>query len=195
MTRRSQGFTVIELLIASAILMVVLGGLGGIYVSSMRAYEVNRQVTTSSGQLRAAIEALTYDVSLAGYCVDPSACSLGGTPLEVDTLDAGGLREVLSITSRYEETRYTGGSATLAVTFSVVDGKLVRSSGGGQVTLADGIQRLLLLGYRSRDDETASRQFTRPPGSLLSGIDVRVEYLQGGKVLTEDITIPLRNSL
>lgn len=188
-----SGFTLVELLISAAILIVMLMALGGIYVSTHRAYETNRAVTASAGQLRSAIEALQYDLALAGYCVQ-EACSFGGTPLEVSTSVADGQRVVSEITAKYQETRYGAGSV-ISVGFRVEDERLLRSQGGSEVSIADGVSRLLLLGYRSSDDVNAARVFARPAAELISGIDLRLEYFQGGALRTEDFTVPLRNSL
>ena len=197
MRRRESGLTLVELLVASAVLVLLLTALGSLYVSSRRAYEVNRTVTSASGQLRSAVEALQYDLSLAGYCADPDACGLGGSPFEVNTDLQEHLRVVTSVTARYQETRYTAGGApeSMAVTFRVVDGKLVREVGGESETIADGVLRLVLLGYRSRDDVAAGRQYSAPGGDSLTGVDLRLDYVQGGAELSQEFTVPIRNAI
>ena len=189
--KRNAGITVVELLIASAILMVLLGSLGGILVSTRRGYETNRQVSAASAQLQSAIAAMQYDIGLAGYCPDPSTCSLSGDSME---LSLGEDDVVTSITSRYEETRFTGSGAVVqSITYSVSDGHLVRAMGSDMATVADGITRLELVGYRSRQESPSTLLSNRPSAEDLSGIDLRVFYQRDGRTLSEDFTIGLAN--
>lgn len=191
--RRSDAFTILELLIAMTILLTLLASLGGVLVSTRRAYEANRMVTAAAARVGAAIEAMRYDIGLSGYCVDPAACDLGGPGLELAFSDEGGQRVISSITSRYEEDRYSTG--VVQVTYRIEDGRLVRSAAGDDQEIAEGIQRLVLLGYRSSESTSPTRQFTRPPDAALSGLDLRLEYLQGESVHREEFTAALRNAL
>lgn len=191
--RRDAGFTLLELLVAGAVLVVLLGALGGVLNSSRRAYEANRSVTEAGARLRNAIEAIRYDVGIAGYCVEPASCDLGGPGLEVAVAEEDGDRVITGITARYEEDRFASG--VTSASYRVVDGHLMRRSGGVDRAVAEGIQRLVLLGYRSNENDSPTRVYTPPPLQSLSGLDVRIEYLQGGTVQSEDITFTLRNSL
>lgn len=189
--RRSSGFTVVELLIAAAVLMVLLGSLAGIFVSTRQAYETNREVSAASSQVRSAIAAMQYDIGLAGYCPDPDICGLGGDSLEIVLGDG---RDIVSITSRYEETRFTGGSNLVqTIAYSVEDDHLVRTVGSNSSTVADGITRLELLGYRSRQDSAHTLRTNRPASEDLSGVDLELTYERDGRTLTETFTIGLAN--
>src|SRR5690606_22469212 len=84
--RRAKGFTIIELLIAGAILVVLLAALGRVYVGSMRAYRTNEAVSTERQNLQAVTELLQYEIGLAGYrCADSVSAALNrvfsGPPL------------------------------------------------------------------------------------------------------------------
>lgn len=191
-----SGMTIVELLVSAAILLIILSLVGGGFISSRRGYETNRQVTIAAGQLRAAVEGLQYDLSLAGFCGMQDGCVFVSEPLQVNTTDVDGVRVVTSVTSQYRENRYTGGGeVSVRVMYRVADGKLLRSvAGESEVTLADGISRLVLVGYRNRSQPTAVPQVLRPPAAELSGVVLRLEYSQGAALRTEDFTVPLRNS-
>lgn len=194
--RSARGITIIEMLIASTILVLILGSLGGLYVSSSRAYEANRSVTATSGQLRSAVQALQYDVSLAGYCGTSAQCSVAD-PLSLDVQPAGEARLITALETAYVETRYTTSAAVQRVRYEVVNGRLMRSeSGSAAVAIADGITSLELLGYRSRNSSSPNEYVYQPPSSgQLAGLELRLNYEQSGLTRSETITINLQNNL
>lgn len=194
--RSAAGITIIELLIASTILVTILGSLGGLYVSSSRAYQANRSTTASSGQLRSAVQALQYDVSLAGYCGTASQCNLPSA-LELTVSTEGELRRIDSLESSYVEDRYTGSAAAQTIRYTLRDGRLMRSEGGANaVAIAEGITTLELLGYRSRTSTNPNEYvFQRPPSGDLAGLELRLHYVQDGQARTETISVNLQNAL
>lgn len=191
--RRAAGFTILELLITAAILITLLASLGGVLISALRAHETNRAVTESSARLHNAVETMRYDLGLAGYCADPAVCSLGGPGLEIEVEDDDAHRVVRSITSRYEEDRFAPG--VVEVTYRVADGRLLRLLGGTEQEVASGIDRIVLLGYRSSESTSPTRQYARPPDETLTGVDLRLEYRREGSVMSEELTVLLRNAL
>lgn len=181
---------------AASILVVILGSLGSLLVSSSRAYETNRQVTASSGQLRAALDALEYDISLAGYCgVAGSACELSD-PLVIQYSETNGVRLVTRLDVAYTENRYVDAPAVQRVTYEVAEGKLFRRVGEDTPsTVAEGVVNLVLLGFRSQADTTPQLRFNLPEEGNLAGLDLRLEYQRGQDHMNEDLTISLRNRL
>lgn len=194
--RSSSGITIIELLIASTILVAILGSLGGLYVSSSRAYQTNRSVTAASGQLRSAIQALQYDLSLAGYCGTAGQCNVP-TALEVQVASEGEVRRVVAIESAYVEDRYSQGGNVRSVRYQVADNRLTRSENGGPaVAIADGVAGLELLGYRSRTSTNpVDYVYQRPGAGDLAGLELRMHYLQDGQARTETLSVNLQNPL
>lgn len=61
------GFTLVELLLASAIMAVILGALGNLFAGTTRAYRVNEEATNLQQTADAAGQLLMYEVGLAGY--------------------------------------------------------------------------------------------------------------------------------
>ena len=76
--RREEGFTIIELMVASALSLVVMGGIYSVYRSQQKSYVVREQVTVMQQNLRAGMVVLTSDIRMAGY-VHPNI-TLGGNP-------------------------------------------------------------------------------------------------------------------
>ena len=125
MRARNQGITVIELLIAAAIVGVVLAITLQLYGGTVRAYRVNEEVAETRQGIQAAISLLQYEIGLAGYrCTDGSALTrtFGSSPL-IAVDGSSGASD--SITVRYYEDRYVAGSCELTqVTYYVEDGSL-----------------------------------------------------------------------
>jgi type IV pilus assembly protein PilW len=76
--RSSNGFTLVELMVAMAISLLVMGSIYSVYQSQQRSYVVQEQVTAMQQNLRAGMAMLTRDIRMAGY--DPTrANNLGIT--------------------------------------------------------------------------------------------------------------------
>lgn len=204
---RTAGFTVVELLVGMAILGLLLAMLGSLFLSSVRAYDTNREITAGAAQLRSAIEFLEYDVSLAGYAglspdSEPVSVPLTVTDCESTACNPDGLQGRLlgSLTVRYVEDRYVpgGGAAHSEVTYSVEDGHLYRCNtatgacGAGKPgnKLAEGITGLELRSYR-----TASGGPAAELPSVVTGLDLRLHYRRSGKAASEDVSIALLNRM
>src|SRR5690606_37848002 len=113
MRARNQGITVIEVLIAAAIVGVVLAITLRLYGGTVRAYRVNEEVAETRQGIQAAISLLQYEIGLAGYrCTDGSALTrtFGSSPL-IAVDGSSGASD--SITVRYYEDRYVAGSCEL----------------------------------------------------------------------------------
>lgn len=65
--RLDAGLTVLELLIAGAILAIVIAVLAQLFSSTTRAYALNERLTDRQQEAAAASQMLTYQVGLAGY--------------------------------------------------------------------------------------------------------------------------------
>lgn len=200
--RSRRGFTLVELLIGAAILVLLLSILGALLVSTRRAYQTNQAVTASSAQVRSAIEFMEYDISLAGYGGSVAFASgqpVAATPCQSQSCNSEGLEGSLlgSLTVNYVEDRFTGGpEVPVSITYSVSEGQLVRclnpsgvcsSSTGSSV--ADGVVALELVNWRT---STGGPAETMP--SDVSGIDLRVHYRQADGLRAEDFSVALLNA-
>lgn len=200
MRRRAGGFSLVELLVASSVLMTLLAALGALFVSSSRGYESNRAATSAAGQLRSAVQALQYDVSMAGFrgldgdaaereIATPLAVTLAGSDADADASWA-----IAEIVSRYVETRYVQGAPVVReVTFRVHDGVLERRerAGGAFVGIANDIIDLRLVRYRRVGTSTAAPSVAVPAD--VTGLDLRIVYRHGTAERAEDVSVSLLN--
>jgi len=119
----SAGFTLIELLVTAAIFILVLAALGGLLVSSTRAYQVNATRSEALQDSEAVLQLMRYEIGLAGYRGVEAATfdrpfTLGVETVEVDH-EASSAGD--DVTVRYFEDRYLQGGDTgeREVTFRV----------------------------------------------------------------------------
>jgi len=63
----SQGFTLVELMVAMAISLVVMGAIFLTFKSQQDSYVIQDQITATQQNLRAAMYMLTRDIQMAGY--------------------------------------------------------------------------------------------------------------------------------
>ena len=86
---KEEGFTLIELMVAAALSLVVMGGIYSVYQSQSKSYIVREQVTAMQQNLRAGMVVMTSDIRMAGY-VYPGVTLTGGVNagiLEANTND------------------------------------------------------------------------------------------------------------
>lgn len=83
-SKKSDGFSIVEMLIAVAIGLIVLAGLVVVFVSQKKAYDVQAQVTEMNQNARAALDMISGDVAVAGY--DPTDAGFVGIPYHADQL-------------------------------------------------------------------------------------------------------------
>lgn len=62
-----QGLTLIEILVAMTLSMVIIAGIGTVYLSSKHTYETRDQMSVMDENARVALEALTKHLEHAGY--------------------------------------------------------------------------------------------------------------------------------
>ncbi|MGH8517049.1 MAG: prepilin-type N-terminal cleavage/methylation domain-containing protein, partial [Panacagrimonas sp.] len=65
--RDSRGFSLIELLVASTLGLLLLAGLGTLFLSTSRSYRENDLIAGMQDQARFAMATLSRDLSMAGY--------------------------------------------------------------------------------------------------------------------------------
>jgi len=66
-SNNKSGFTIVELLVAMAISLVVMGSIYSVYRSQQKSYLVQEQVAVMQQNLRAGMTMLTRDIRMAGY--------------------------------------------------------------------------------------------------------------------------------
>lgn len=198
MTGRRRGMTLVELLIAGAILTVLLGALGSLFASSRRAYEANAGMTAGAGQVQSAIQVLQYDASLAGYCGVDEACAPLADAITI-AIDAGDgpCHPVTALEIRYVEDRFTAAGPTPQLVRYTLDAeaRLARSvAGAAAVPIAADIEAFEFCGYRARSDAAGALRFSRPAAGDLLGVEFRFVYGRGAvSSATERFAVALPN--
>jgi type II secretory pathway pseudopilin PulG len=145
MTSRHYGFTVIELLIAMAMTLAVLAAAVSLAQPAQAAFRVQFEAIDISQRLRAAADALTRDILMAGSGLPAGAAAV--TPYGVGTSENG-------LTIRYVDP--DGAEVTRSYYVRVDDDtnlyELRRASGATDVPVVDHIARAVFTCF----DDAAS---------------------------------------
>ena len=133
---REQGFTLVELLIAMAIALVVIGSISSAFISQRKTFAAQEQVAEMIQSARAAMDIISRELKMGGY--DPTGAGLVGVPYSASQLqvvaDLNGDGETdgtVSNDDTNEEITYTYDGANLQID---------RNTGGGAQPLAENIQ-------------------------------------------------------
>ncbi len=201
--RQHDGFTLIELLISAAILLILLGALGSLYVGTQRAYQTNESVSNERQNLQAVTELLQYEMGLAGYrCTDNAASALGrvfaAPPVTVSDGASGGPDEV---TIRYYEDRYNDGACSLkTVKYFVDSDTLWREAGGTAEAAVSGVTDLQVSAWLDRSNNaflvaTDSANDHRPTSDKdLAGMSLKLVIGDAaGRLVNQTVTIGFKN--
>jgi type IV pilus assembly protein PilW len=65
--RNNRGFTLVELMVAMAISLIVMGSIYSVYQTQQKSYILQEQVSAMQQNLRAGMTMLTRDIRMAGY--------------------------------------------------------------------------------------------------------------------------------
>ena len=221
-TAMSSGFSLVELLIAMVLGLILLAGVGGVFVSATGSIAVNRELDRSQETLRFAASLLTSELRQASLLPDPANPGfpdLDSRPVEVANVDDDGLNQ--AITVRYlvvnsgeaihcDGTGVDGGSS-LEKTFAVdEDGDLVcTSTVDGGVTestarLVSGLSRIRVdtwIGTPAAPDayqqiEYGSLADLEAADNTLIGVRYRLEHERvAGQAQAFVLTVALRNQV
>ncbi len=173
--RREGGFTLLELLLAVALLIVVLATLATLFANSREAYGVNEEITDRQQTIQSAINVFRYEISLAGYrgtCAGAPTRSFAEPTFELARGDVSD-----SVTVRYFEDRWPANACgTLReTTLFVDDGQNVlymRRDGGTPEPALANVHSFRVVNFM---DQQGGRATEVPPAGFI-GIDVRVDY-------------------
>lgn len=191
-----RGFTLVELLVAGAIMMVLMGALLALFSSSRRGYQTVESTSLAAGALQSTVQTLRYDLSLTGFRgLDQGAVedrTFSEPALEVAMGKDG--TSIDGLTVRYWETRFTGGKEqSRVVRYLLEDGQLLRGEDGATpVALLGGVLAFELVGYRSRS-APAALHHNAPKAEDLAAIELRLELSQGTGSTSERFAVAIPN--
>lgn len=155
----NSGFTIVELLVATALSGIVLTGIYSSYYSQQKSYVAQGQVSSMQQNLRAALYHMEREIRMAGY--DPN----GGAGAGIQTANTGSIRATMDITDNSGTGDPDGdaGDAGEDITYSLADtdgdgdNDLARNdaNGSGTQTVAEDIDALNLV-YLDEEGSTTS---------------------------------------
>lgn len=200
--RQRSGFTILELLVAAAIMIVILGALSGLFASTVRANRTNTRSSEGQQNAEAAVQLLKSEVALAGYRGTDTQASFRTFPAPTtSTLDVtadSSTRDRISV--RFFEDRPNGavtnaGSPTVrTLTFGInSDSELTRQQDGGfNRAVVEGVTNLKVTSYRSLSSTgSVVTSPTMPTNkATLRGLTVRLTFAD---TTTKDVAIALPN--
>jgi len=165
--RRARGFTIVELSVAMAVALFLIGGLLTVFSNMRTAQNTQTQLSQLQDNQRIAMTILNGVLQAAGYFPDPTvntqlsalpaatsggitftaAQSVYGTSVTADPGDTVSVRFTTAsadtIINCVGGTNSSGANATYVNTFSVVNSQLVCSlNGAAAVPLVSGIKRM-----------------------------------------------------
>ena len=210
---RQSGFTIVELLVASVIMVVILGALGSLFVSTNRAYRVNDKVSTLQQSADAAGELLSYEIGLAGYRGSDNSSknfdsrtfttsvlfgtvTVPATTLKIENTPSTSPNKIA--VSYYEDRFQSTGSPAnptkTAVQFSIDANNLYRQQSGGSAKqpAIEGVYNLKVLRYIRKDGKECNTVTPSTPAvpSNLAGLKLELTFTDN---LKKQVVIPLSN--
>jgi type IV pilus assembly protein PilW len=127
---KQKGITLIELLVALAILGIVIGAVYRLFIAQTKAYNIQDQVVEVQQNVRGAMEILLRDLRMTGYDNESNGPTLS-TPVFVPGDH--------SITVRYE---YNGAQYQVQYRRDAGSSILYRNDGGGEQLLLENVDAL-----------------------------------------------------
>ena len=187
---RTQGFTIIELLIASGIMALVMLTLTALFSMSTTTLEVNEATSERQQNAEAAAELLRYEVGLAGYR-GTSSTALTTYTFTSPTISIGVNPSATAsdtIAVQYYEDRFYDGTTTttlMQVAFSTgtdANGNpvLLRQLGvAGALAAAADISLLKVVKYIDRDGSITDVTTTSVIPDNLAAISIELTFTDG----------------
>ncbi len=142
-SKKTDGFSIVEMLMAVAIGLIVLAGLVVTFVSQKKAYDVQAQVAEMHQGARAALDMISRDVAGAGY--DPTNYGLEAVP--VAQAHKVQLRADLNGDGDTDDDFED-------VTYELAGTVINRTSGGSTVAFAENVAALNFLYYDADGNTT-----------------------------------------
>jgi len=108
---RSQGFTLVELLVVLAIVSIVMGGIYAVFIRSNRVYISQEEVVAAQQEVRSALDILGREIRMAGFIAvnnlpggfdlitSPAWAGNPDSDIEIATVDAAARTTTLAFKS------------------------------------------------------------------------------------------------
>ena len=136
-TKYSNGFTLIELMVALALTSIIMAGIMAAYISQLKSHITQQTIVEMQQNLRSAMQHMEKEIRMAGYD-DPNKTSVASLTtvlantfgFTMDLNDDGDVSDS-NETVTYTLAANTGGTQCL-----------MRNTGGGNIPIAENIEAL-----------------------------------------------------
>lgn len=161
-TSEQRGFTLVEVMVAITLSLILMVGVGQIYLSSKESFRIQNELAQIQENQRIAVQFLQHDIRQAGYV--PFGAVFIPNPISVTD---GGANNSDSITISYTADKDCLGQDApdhIAVnTYSILNGRLMCQGNGGGLNnagsqpIADGVSNMqILLGVDNNPDNDSA---------------------------------------
>jgi len=196
--RARSGFTILELLIAGAVIAIVLGATTALLARSYQAYQLNQELSERQQEIEGAVKILSYDVALAGYrgnTLADVARTFGAPTIRVFSggATAGAGSDRLEVRYFEDTDRLFGGDdacgSPCVVTYDVDDDNgtllLYRQEGTSEERgIVQQVESFRVLQYISRAGQTctfgAVEEGCPTFPENLAGLNIEIRFSDGG---------------
>jgi type IV pilus assembly protein PilW len=134
----TQGFTLVELLVAMVVSLLALGAIYSTFLSQFKSYQVQEEVAAMQQNIRSAMYHMEREIRMSGC--NPTTFADAG----IITANADSIRFTEDIRGDSAGSDPDGDvdDANENITYSLSDNNLVRNTGGGDQTVAENINAL-----------------------------------------------------
>ncbi len=134
----NQGFTIVELIVAMAVSLLVMGAICSTFLSQNKSYLAQEEVAAMQQNLRAAMFYMQREIRMAGC--DPF--EIGG--IGITAANANSISFTEDVTGNTTGSPPDGDvlDANESITYSMNGGNLTRNTGGGNQVVAQNIDAL-----------------------------------------------------
>jgi type IV pilus assembly protein PilW len=126
----NNGFTIIELLIAIAIVSIIIGSMFSFSIAQRQYFSLQEEISEMTQNTRAAMDMIAGELVMAGY--SPSGAAFSGIPYSASQLqifaDLNGNGVV------------TDPNENIIYTYDIGNKRILRNTGGGNQPLSENIQ-------------------------------------------------------
>jgi prepilin-type N-terminal cleavage/methylation domain-containing protein len=144
---KNEGLTIIELLIAMAVVGVIIGSMFSFSIAQRKYFSVQEEISEMVQNTRAAMEMISSELTMAGY--SPSGAVFSGIPYHVSQLQI------------YADLNGNGAlsdpNENIIYTYDTSSKRILRNTGSGNQPFAENIQSLV---FEYLDDQGNSTTVT-----------------------------------
>lgn len=149
-TKTQNGFTLVELLIAMAISLVIIGALAQAFISQRKGYDTQQEVLAMTQNARAAMDMISREVRMAGYNPtgsmqgkDPTAANFVGIPYNTAQLEI--------IADINGDGDASGSNEDIIYSYDATNLQIDRNTGGGNQPFAENIKAFSFQYLKNED--------------------------------------------